>query len=252
MSRIETIGDATLYLGDCREIVQQLRADEFDVASDPPYGIKYSPGKGSKQIRSAHSRKDNVPSRKFVGDTVVTGDHEKFDPLFLLQMPFRHRILWGANNYCSQLPDQQGWLFWDKHCANLGLSFAEGEFAWTDLRITAKAFRHLWNGICRASESGVSREHPTQKPIALMQWCLGFLPNDGFAILDPYMGSGTTGIAALRLGRTFVGIEIEPKFFDIACRRIEAEASRPRLPLAVEPEQTTLLALTSSEQREAE
>lgn len=79
----------------------------------------------------------------------------------------------------------------------------------------------MWKGICKASEKGgKERWHPTQKPIALMEWCIGFLP-DAQTILDPFMGSGTTGVAAVQMGRDFIGIEREPKYFDIACKRIE-------------------------------
>jgi DNA modification methylase len=72
------------------------------------------------------------------------------------------------------------------------------------------------------------REHPTQKPLGVMQWCLGFLP-DAVTILDPFMGSGTTGVAAIQLGRKFIGIELDPDYFDIACKRIEEAWKQPRL-----------------------
>jgi site-specific DNA-methyltransferase (adenine-specific)/modification methylase len=81
-----------------------------------------------------------------------------------------------------------------------------------------------------------AKDHPTQKPIELMQWCIQQLPSDAASILDPFMGSGTTGVACVQLGRKFIGIEIEPKYFDIACHRIADELKRPRLPLAEKPQ----------------
>jgi DNA modification methylase len=101
--------------------------------------------------------------------------------------------------------------------------------AWTNATGRAKGFRHLWAGAIRASEHTANvREHPTQKPIALMEWCLGFIPN-AQTILDPFMGSGTTGVACANLGRSFIGIEREPAYFDIACRRIAKAYEQPRL-----------------------
>lgn len=215
--RTETIGRATLHLGDCRQLLSELVVSA-DVVSDPPYGISYKPGTRGK----FSGQGGPVAKRQW---DQIKGDDRPFDPAFLLDYGGGKHILWGANNYASSLPNRQGWLFWDKHCAESGLSFAEGEFAWTDLDITAKAFRHLWNGVCRASEAGEARIHPTQKPIALMSWCIRMLPPSQKPILDPFMGSGTTGVAALRAGREFVGIEIDPTFFDVACRRLD-EAQR--------------------------
>jgi site-specific DNA-methyltransferase (adenine-specific)/modification methylase len=105
--------------------------------------------------------------------------------------------------------------------------FADCELAWTNLQRAVRRIRFLWNGMIRA-EKDIEREHPTQKPIEVMRWCLGFIP-DARTILDPFMGSGTTGVAAIKLGRKFIGIEIEPKYFDIACRRIEEAARQPDL-----------------------
>jgi site-specific DNA-methyltransferase (adenine-specific)/modification methylase len=108
-------------------------------------------------------------------------------------------------------------LIWDKQ--NTG-DFADCELAWTNLPKAVRIFRHLWNGMIRAGEEkGQQRVHPTQKPIAVMQWCIeqAGMPE---TILDPFMGSGTTGVAAVRLGRKFIGIEREPRYFDIAIERI--------------------------------
>lgn len=218
-SRVEHLAEGvTLYLGDCREMLTSC-GEGYDLVSDPPYGIRYRPGKGGKIGTKLHSGAIKNKSTW----APIEGDDRSFDPSPVLAAPARHRILWGANNYADRLPPRASWLFWDKHLASTTLSFAEGEFAWTDLNKTARAFRHLWNGVCRHSETGLAPVHPTQKPVALMEWCIGLLP-DARVIVDPYAGSGTTGVAAVKLGRKFIGIEIEEKYFEIACKRIDDAA----------------------------
>jgi DNA modification methylase len=132
-------------------------------------------------------------------------------------------ILWGANHYASKLPDAKGWLAWDKATKNgLDLKQAEIEFAWTNCVSRPKGFRHMWSGAFKASERG-ERYHPTQKPVALMAWCLSLLPQTDAAILDPYMGSGPTLIAAKETGRRAIGIEIEERYCEIAAKRLSQE-----------------------------
>ena len=102
---------------------------------------------------------------------------------------------------------------------------SDSELAYLSGSRTVRTIRYLWHGICRDGEVG-EHYHPTQKPVAVMEQCLGFVP-DARAILDPYMGSSTTGVACAKLGRSFIGIEIEPTYFDIACRRIEEAYKQP-------------------------
>ncbi len=203
--RTETIAEGvTLYLGDCREIMPTLGKVDT-VVTDPPYGINYDP-------------------KTYAGSFAdgVSGDKTEFDPAFLLAVPGR-KILWGANNYAATLP-RGGWFVWDKRCSEaadrlLGSPF---ELAWTDNAKSFRIARILHAGKLNADGQWdqLSRVHPTQKPIKLMQWCIQQLPATTQTVLDPFMGSGTTGVAAVSLGRKFVGIEIEQKYFDIACRRI--------------------------------
>jgi len=217
--RIETIGDATLYLGDCRDILPTLPKVDA-VITDPPYGISFSHGDGGMGIGGGkyRSRLNNQP---------IVGDDIPFDPAAFLALELP-TVLWGANHFCHQVPGSKGWLVWDKRAASGHTNdFSDCEIAWTNLPTVARVFRHHWDGMMKASEKGVERQHPTQKPVALMEWCLRLTKSE--TILDPFMGSGTTGVAAMQLGRKFIGIEIEPKYFDIACERIENAQRQARM-----------------------
>ena len=215
-ARKEIIGDATLYLGDCREILPTLGKVDA-VVTDPPYGISHKSGGGvgGKWGRVQHQ------------DVTILNDDVPFDPSALLALGIP-LILWGANFYSDKLPGS-GWLIWDKRPGIEDMAFnrSDSELAYLSNTKTVKTIRYLWHGICRDGEVG-EHLHPTQKPTAVMEKCLGFLP-DATIILDPFMGSGTTGVACVKLGRQFIGIEIEPKYFDIACRRIEEAWKQPRL-----------------------
>jgi DNA modification methylase len=202
----------TLYLGDCREILPSLPKIDA-VVTDPPYGIAYvrtAGGNGRWNRRNA-----NAP---------VIGDKVDFDPSPFLD--FTNVILWGANHYAQRLPHGR-WLVWDKLGAmNSFDTFSDIEIAWHNKRGAERIFRHMWKGICRDSENDAIREHPMQKPVALMCWCIEQCDNPCI-ILDPFMGSGTTGVAAVKLGRKFIGIEIDPEYFAIACRRIAEALAQP-------------------------
>jgi site-specific DNA-methyltransferase (adenine-specific) len=213
------IGDATLYCGDCRELYPVLNS-AASVVTDPPYGIGYV----------ARSKRD-AKRREYKTDydaTGIVGDTESFKPEAWLSFPFS--LLWGANNFCRSLPHGR-WLVWDKRGPGFhgNNSFSDCEIAWCSAPGPERIHLQIWNGIVRQGEpagQGESRQHPTQKPIDLMRWCVGFAPANT-TILDPFMGSGTTGVACAKLGRKFIGIEIEPRYFDIACRRIEQAYAQP-------------------------
>jgi site-specific DNA-methyltransferase (adenine-specific)/modification methylase len=189
------------------------------VVTDPPYGIGF--------VRAGHG--GNAPSL-FAG-VAIAGDDANFDPTQWLN--YSSAILWGANYYADRLPLTGGWLVWDKREINTVNDNSDCELAWTNTTSKARMFRHYWNGYWRKGEMGDEHLHPTQKPVALMVWCLGFV--DGDTILDPYMGSGTTGVACIRTGRRFIGVEIEPRYAAIAVERMERELSQPCLP-TMEPE----------------
>ena len=177
--------------------------------TDPPYGIS---------LDCKNEASGGIGRQSF---DPVHGDSELFDPAPLLD--FDDVILFGCNNYCHAIPPRIGqWYFWDKTLQNNRCRIAEGEFIWHKCGTKPRAFRHLWSGAYRDSESGISSLHPTQKPLALMKWCIELSRTSG-VILDPYCGSGTTLRAAKDLGRQCIGIEISEAYCEIAARRLAQE-----------------------------
>jgi site-specific DNA-methyltransferase (adenine-specific) len=210
------IGDCKLALGDCREILPTLGKVDA-IVTDPPYGISHRRGTSKSRPNGRHAG-----AVKSLGVSRIIGDDTPFDPSILLQWPC---LMWGANYYQVALPRGR-WLVWDKIEHGGSGDFSEAEIAWCSIPGATKIFRHMWMGVQRASQTGEPRQHPTEKPVALMEWCVGFLP-DAEVIADPFMGSGTTGIACVRASRSFVGIECDPVHFETACRRIEAAYKQP-------------------------
>lgn len=188
------------------------------VITDPPYGISYSPSQNTKT---------SWCKKTFTGKNVVIGDNKHFDPSPLLR--FDKIILFGANNFSDKLPPSSEWIIWDKREWITSNDFSDCEMIWTNGKGVSRIFRHYWNGALRASERGEQRVHPTQKPICLMEWLINRYTSAGDTILDPFMGSGTTGVACVKTGRNFIGIEIDPDYFAIAKRRIEIAEMQPRL-----------------------
>ena len=224
MSRIETIAEGvTLYLGDCREILPTLgKADAL--VTDPPYGIGAANG-ASGGGTDASGRYKRRP-RQYDGEWDDRRPEAETFALALAAAPIH--VIWGGNYFADMLPPSGRWLYWDK--LNSMPTYSDGEMAWTSLPgSVVKQFARCNNG--QASNRDGQRVHPTQKPVDVMRWCLGFIP-EASTILDPFMGSGTTGVAAVNLGRKFIGIEIEPKYFEIACRRIEAATRQTDLFIA--------------------
>jgi DNA modification methylase len=217
--RVE-IGDAVLYEGDCLEIMPTLGKVDA-VVTDPPYGL----GEGNKK---GQSRKNLAAPRQYAGADGWDDKPIDLQHIAAMRATSARQIIFGGNYF--DLGPAPRWLVWDKE--NSG-DFADGEMAWCSEPGALRIFRWQWNGFIRKGEmdkvrAPVYRQHPTQKPIALMEWCLGFLP-DAQTILDPFMGSGTTGVACVNLGRKFIGIELDPGYFDIACKRIEEAYKQPRL-----------------------
>jgi site-specific DNA-methyltransferase (adenine-specific) len=234
--REEILGDGQvrLILGDCREILPTL-SNVDAVITDPPYGMRWNTDSSRFSGGQATHRARRMGGRSDWGD--VHADDEPFDPAPWLD--FKQVILWGYNHYASRVPVGTT-LVWIKRFDPAFESFlSDAEIAW---------MKGGYGVYCRRDMSmnhatgSVERAHPTQKPVGIMKWCIE--KTDG-VILDPFMGSGTTGVAAVNLGRKFIGIEIEPKYFDIACKRIDHALKQEDMfiqrPKAGKSEQKTLL-----------
>lgn len=203
-NRVEHIGDCTLYLGDCLEILPTL--GKFDaVVTDPPYGIAdkwQGGGRHGWQKDAAHRHIRN------------TWDERPLDQeaLSILLAAGADVIIWGGNYF--KLPPSRCWFIWNK--PERGFTLAEAEMAWTNRDNVVR--------VIDAPRSDPDRQHPTQKPLTVMSWCVQKTKG---SVVDPFMGSGTTGVACAKLGRKFTGIEIEESYFDIACKRIEKAYRQP-------------------------
>jgi len=205
---IETIGDAKLYLGDCMDILPTL--DKVDaVITDPPYGL------GDRMKGGTWAEKQEFKDM-VVWDTAPPSIKD------LLNIASKAKIcvFWGGNYY--GLPASRCWLVWDKQ--NAVPTMSDCEIAWTNLDANTKRFSHPVGRVLNG--------HPSEKPLRLIEWTLKTVKASG-VILDPFMGSGTTGVASIKSNNKFIGIEREQKYFDIACKRIE-QASK-QIDMFIEP-----------------
>ena len=207
--RHEQIGDATLYLGDCREILPTLGKVDA-VVTDPPYGIGFE-----------YASHDDDPDKWFVLLDTVVPLCRKIAGFVVMPSCAIKRLGWWYENH---KPD---WLIaWHKgspgHQSAVGFNDWEPHVCWGRPK---HPMHDYFSTACGFDDNG----HPCPKPIAYSQWLVSRAAQNGGTILDPFMGSGTTGVACAKLGRKFIGIEIEPKYFDIACRRIEAAYKQPDL-----------------------
>jgi len=211
--RKAVIGDCTLYLADCERILPTLEHMSA-VVTDPPYGIGASAGVGKYGLMKwgghADLKWDDAAPSPEVLDTILRAAD--------------YHIIWGVNYL--PLPPARCVLVWDKGACFRNRYFAEAELAWTSLDRPVKIFTR--DPLAR-KDYHRGRDHPTQKPVQLLDWCLSLLPAGCDTILDPFMGSGTTGVACVKAGKRFVGIERELRYFEAACRRIGEARQRPSL-----------------------
>lgn len=216
MIRVERIGRATLYLGDCSEVLPSL--GQFDACiTDPPYGIgadEAASSAGKLNANRVEGLSNAGKGWRDYGDTAWDRERPPASTFDLIRRCSKHQIIWGGNYFTDYLPPTMQWLVWDK--GQRDFSLADFEMAWSSQDKAARIF-----DLPRALALQDGKFHPTQKPLTLMKWCIELLPADVMTIVDPFMGSGTTGHAAFDMGRDFVGIEREQAYFDKVCRRLE-------------------------------
>jgi DNA modification methylase len=216
----------TIYHGDCREILPEIPAGSVDlVLTDPPYGI----GWDGRVTRGKNGTGATGPTRNY--GVRIVGDEQPVDLAGILSFPAA--IVWGFQHYSNKLPAGSVLVWLKRYDDGFGSFLSDADLAWMSTGHGVYCMRDV-----SLQSQSKDRSHPTQKPVPLMRWCLGFAP-DALTILDPFMGSGTTLVAAKQLGRRAIGIEIEEKYCEIAVRRLSQEM----LPLeaaAPQPEQANL------------
>jgi site-specific DNA-methyltransferase (adenine-specific) len=205
-----------IYQGDCLDLMKEMPDKSVDlVLTDPPYGILNKMGwknQPNKKIGCAlqidHSAVDYVKWDK-------KPSTEYFSEIFRIS---KNQIIFGGNYF--ELPSSQCWIVWDRD--NGDCDFADAELAWTSFASSVRIFKYRWQGMMQEDMAHKEkREHPTQKPLPLMMWCLEKYSKPGMTVLDPFMGSGTTCVACKKLGRNYIGIEKEPAYVEIAKKRLE-------------------------------
>lgn len=219
---------------DCMEYMATLPDKAFDLAVvDPPYGIGFDGEKPTmvKKHPKKYVQKDwdiNSPDQLYFNE---------------LRRVSVNQIIWGANHFISKIPfDSSCWIIWDK--VKGAFSLADGELAWTSFDTAVRIFKYQWHGFIQHDMSNKeSRIHPTQKPVALYRWLLQNYASHGDRILDTHLGSGSSAIAAHKMGFTFVGCELDKDYYDASIKRFKEQTVQQDMftePI-VKPTQQTLL-----------
>jgi hypothetical protein len=194
------------------------------VNTDPPYGISIV--KTGGKIGSGGKFRGSVGTGKIIPANVyapVIGDDSTdtavaaYNICAAMQIPVL--IFWGGNHYANALPPSSCWIVWDKQ--NNGNDFADAELAWTNQKTAVRICVHQWNGMLKASERGERRCHPTQKPVALAEWCFDKYGKDAKTVLDLFGGSGSTLIACEKTNRACYMMEMSPEYCDVITTRWE-------------------------------
>lgn len=204
----------TIYHGRCEDVMPTLTERPALVLTDPPYGVR------ERTERKSNGRSNATESIDWIE---IAGDDSVFDPRPILRLQ-TNTILWGANYYPEYLPATSSWFVWDKRDGTTPDDNADCELAWSNIGGPLRMYRHLWRGMIKASERDQKRVHPSQKPVALMRWCLLRAKLEpGALVFDPYMGSGPIAQACKELGYRYIGIELVEKYCARAVCRLSQE-----------------------------
>ena len=216
----------TLYQGDCLEFMKTLAPGVVDaVVTDPPYGMNWDTNtsrfSGAKNHTGSeiYGRDDWKP---------IHNDNRPFDPAPFLDFPAV--VMWGSNHYANRLPTGTTlvWVKKPEHLFNTFLS--DAEIAWMKGGYGVYAFKKNFPPPMRMTEGNGKVLHPNQKPVGLFRWCCEMAKlSEGATVFDPFMGSGTAGVACLQMGINYIGCEIDPGYFEIAKKRIETARMQLRL-----------------------
>jgi site-specific DNA-methyltransferase (adenine-specific) len=217
-----------LRLGDCLDILPTLADKSVDaVITDPPYGTKIG------KMNFTNNRHGGVALRNDYKGGADWDSEPMSEAQYIEIVRVAKTLVFFGGNFFDYLPVSRGWYVWDKkNGGQFSNDFADCEMAWTNRDMPSRIIRHIWHGMIQQDMSNKEkRYHPSQKPVPVMERIIEDLTQPGDTILDPFMGSGTTGVACVKLGRNFIGIEREPKYYDIAARRIHEAQQQMVMPL---------------------
>ena len=210
-----------LYNADCMDIMREMPDKSVDmVITDPPYGNILTKPSGNGVLKDIMDRCggkdwDYKPSREY------------FDEMLRIS---KKQVIWGGIYFSDYLPVSSCWIVWDKDRIS-AQSFSDCELAWTSFDTAIKRVKIIWDGFRVETDLGVddSRIHPTQKPVKLFEWIIRNYAKEGDTICDPFFGSGSCLVAAIRLGHPIIGVEKEKVYFDAGKERIEKEMHQEKL-----------------------
>ena len=204
-----------VHCADCLDFMRKLPGKSVDIViTDPPYGINENP-------RTARTRGFHALSGQYAD---WDWDKQKLDSLYLFELirVSKRQIIFGGQNYSDNLPPNYGWIVWDKD--NGKTDFSDCELAYTSFLSSIRKFKWRWQGMLQENMANKEiRQHPTQKPLPLMLWIIQNFTEPDDTIFDPFLGSGTTAVAAKQLGRNFIGVEVNPEYCKIAEERLKQE-----------------------------
>lgn len=205
---------------DCMDYMRGLDDNSFDLAIvDPPYGLS-----GAKMLGRDSSRSSGRGRANKSYHAPKTWDNARpekayFDELFRVS---KNQIIFGGNYFGDYLPPSRGWIVWDKN--NGTTCFSDGELAYTSFNRALRIFKFTWNGMMQGDmKNKEKRIHPTQKPARLYEWILSQYSKPGDRILDTHLGSGSSAVAANKMGFEFVGMELDTEYFEAAVNRMNQE-----------------------------
>ena len=204
------IGEHRLLCGDSTDsdaVARLMNGEKANIClSDPPYGIS---------AIEKNSRMKQLGWEQYENDGDINTAVDAFNLAFSICDKL---VFWGANHYANKLPNVGGWLIWDKQDGKDTTTYSMGELAWTNILNNVQIFKHIWDGFRKDSEKGEARLHPSQKPVKLHEWVLNKI--DANLVLDLFLGSGSTMVAAHQLKRRCYGMELEPKYCQVIIDRM--------------------------------
>ena len=210
-----------LFNEDCLDVMRRLADKSVDlILTDPPYGIGEAAGKNKSR--------GNMAVAKDYGDLDWDNSIPGAEYFSEIMRVSRHQVIFGGNYFIEHLRNSPCWIVWDKD--NGENDFADCELAWCSFSSAVRRLKLRWNGMLQHNmKEKEYRIHPTQKPVRLFEWILEKYAQPGWVIMDPFLGSGSSAIAAKRLGYEFIGVEREQSYFEAALERIPREVAQGRL-----------------------